>query len=76
VNYNGKKVLIEINDHHSNATGAILELSEEAAKVLDIENEREVPCIVSVPFIENNWYIKGLSYLLPYICIMFVIRFI
>lgn len=76
VNYNGKMVLVEINDYNLTAAGVILELSEEAAKVLDIEKQGEVPCIISVPFVENNWYLKGLTYLLPYICIMCLIRFI
>jgi len=77
VNYNEKKVLIEINDHEQTAPqGVLLELSEEAAKVLDVENEGIITCRVSIPFVENNWYLKGLTYLLPYICVMFLIRFI
>lgn len=78
VNYKNKTLLVTINDLHNsfNSSAAILQLSKEAAKILDVEKEGLVPCKITIPVIENNWYLKGLMYLLPYISVMFLLRFI
>lgn len=76
VNYNNKKLLVTINDlhHNINSNGAILQLSREAANIFNIKDEGLIPCQITIPLIENNWYLKGLIYLLPYISLMALLR--
>lgn len=76
VTYNKKKLLVTINDirRNINSTGEILLLSREAANIFNIRDEGLVPCQITIPLIENNWYLKGLMYLLPYISLMALLR--
>lgn len=76
VTANNKKVLLTINNRQSSTRGSILELSDEAAKVLDINNEGLVQCTVSVPVIENNSVLKAIQYLLPYLGLMILLKWI
>lgn len=78
VTYNKKKLLVTINDirRNINSTGEILLLSREAANIFNIKDEGLVPCQITIPLIENNWYLKGLMYLLPYISLMALLRFL
>lgn len=76
VTYNDKTVLATINDLAPEPAGAILELSKEAANVLDIFHDSIVTCKVDLPVIQNNSVFRILQQLFPYFCLMFVLHFV
>lgn len=73
---NNKKVLLTINNRQSSTNESIIELSEEAAKVLDINEEGLVQCSVLVPVIENNTVLKAIQYVIPYLGLMLLLRLV
>lgn len=74
VSYNDKTVMVTINDLAPQTAGAILELSKEAANVLDIFHDSTFSCKVVIPMIQNNTVLRIIKQLLPYMCLMFVLH--
>jgi len=71
-----KMVLVTINNHKTNESGEIIELSKEAAEVLEIKFGDIVPCSYQESFLENNIVLKYLKKMAPYIILILFIRYI
>lgn len=76
VSLKNKKILLTVNDQSAKVNGSILELSDEAARVMDINEEGLFPCTVKVPVIENNPVLSFVKSYSPYLCIMFLVRLV
>lgn len=75
VTHNGKELIVTINNRDADiANESTLELSGEAAKVLDIDDsDGPVPCSIKVSVIENNTFLKFVHSLLPYMGVIFLL---
>lgn len=77
VTYNNKEVLVTINDRPANTShNSILDLSKEAARVLDIEKEGLVPCSIKVSIIDNSIFLKIMKSLIPYMGLILLLGLI
>lgn len=64
--YNHIKQMITINNRH-NTTGYRLDLSEDAARLLGIEEEGVVDCAMQVPLMRNCMFLRGFLIMSPVI---------
>lgn len=68
------KILIAINDRPlDSGDGVVLELSEQAAEELDIDEEGMVGCEIYVPVLDNYPNVARALYYLPCVGVMLMI---
>lgn len=76
--YNNKTVFVTISDRKPRVNGTYLELSEEAAKELGIEEEGLVNCQIIIPYTTKElfWtYFNLAVYFLPLCSLILIVRF-
>lgn len=77
VTYKNRKTLVTISDRQPRVNETYLELSEEAAKKLGIEEEGIFNCYITLPVSTKEFYmryIKTAVYFLPFFMLIIIIR--
>ncbi|XP_003244385.1 uncharacterized protein LOC100570300 [Acyrthosiphon pisum] len=72
VSYKGRTTVITVNDHIPRTNGSLLDLSNDAALMLQIKNEQSVLCIIE-KVIHHNSILKMILYALPILSFIIIL---
>lgn len=70
VKYNDDKIIVKVTDQPMNSNDVLLNLSEESARELGIEDEGLYECTTQVPVWENCFFLRNIWYFGPIISLI------